>query len=117
MVIAHEAQVREQRREVLPARERRRVNHQACELAMLLDIRIDGAGERGEVLGAERAFGFEDQDSPFAQYWIMAPVSASGWAAHATTGEIAPAKAEIIRRALPGRCRGGPANRPTPRRD
>ena len=29
MVIAHEAQVREQRREVLPARERRRVDHQA----------------------------------------------------------------------------------------
>ena len=34
---------------------------------MLLDIRIDGAGERGEVFGPERAFGFEDQDSPLAQ--------------------------------------------------
>ena len=71
MVIAHETQVRQHRSEILPSGERRRLDHQPLEVAMLLDVGIRGTSERGEVFGPERALGSENQDPPLAQQLVL----------------------------------------------
>lgn len=48
MMVSHEAQVRRQRSEIFPARERPCLERQAVEFAVLLDVRIDDAGKGGD---------------------------------------------------------------------
>ena len=58
MVIAYETQVRHERSEIFPAGKGARLDHEAVELAMLLDIGAHGAGQRDEIFGPQRALGF-----------------------------------------------------------
>src|SRR5690242_17968457 len=66
-----------QRSEIIPAGKRLRLEHEAVELAMLLDIRIHRAGERDEIFGPQRALGLQDQDPLVAQQFVMDHVGSS----------------------------------------
>ena len=71
MVVAHEAHVGHQRSEIFPAGKRLRLDQEAIEVAMLLDIGVHGAGERDEIFGPQRALGLQSQDTSFAQQFVM----------------------------------------------
>src|SRR5262245_2913581 len=71
MVIAHEAEMRQQGGEIVPAGESRCSDQQALEVAVLLDIRIDDRGERAEVGGPQWPLGFQGEDSALAQQFVL----------------------------------------------
>ena len=62
VMVMDESQVGRHRPETVPPRKMRSIDDQAGEVAALLDLRVDGLGERGEIGGAQRGFGMNGED-------------------------------------------------------
>src|SRR5690242_10390556 len=71
MVIADEAHVREQCREIFPAGERWRFDHDAAQFPLLFEIGVDCADDRGKIFRPQRAHGLQKQYTLLAQQLML----------------------------------------------
>lgn len=70
MVVANESQVRDQRGERVPAWKGLRIDHDATQSAVLLDIRINDSGQGLEIVRLEGALRAKDEDPIVAQQFM-----------------------------------------------